>query len=245
MKSRQQTATLAAKLYIAWAGLSAAVTLTYFPAAFVVKGDAAATALRIVSSPMLYRAAVLGDLLAGVLSIYMAMALYELFRDVDRGQARLMVAFVLLQVAMAFAIMLMQIAPLVLLNGASYWSAFEKPQLDALALGCLSLRGQGISAMSAYWGLWLVPLGVLVYKSGFLPRIIGVFLLVAGGAYVASTITFFFSPAYYRLVFYAVTTPAATLGEIGFIGWVLIKGVRADASAGRPPDSGNLGAGVA
>jgi hypothetical protein len=143
-------------LYIAWAGLSAAVTLTYFPAAFVVKGDAAATALRIVSSPMLYRVAVLGDLLAGVLSIYMAMALYQLFGDVDRGQARLMVAFVLLQVAMAFAIMLMQIAPLVLLNGASYWSAFEKPQLEYN----LALAGPGEISLL----LWLIVKGVNARK---------------------------------------------------------------------------------
>lgn len=245
MKSRQQTARLAGALYFAWSGLSAAVTLMYFPKAFVVRGDATATALRILSSPMLYRAAVLGDLLAGVLSIYMAMTLYQLFRDVDRGQARLMVAFVLVQVPFAFAIMLMQIAPLVLLNGSGDWSAFDKHQLDALALGFLSLRGQGIGAMSAYWGIWLVPLGILVYKSVFIPRTIGVFLIIAGGAYVASTLAFFFFPAYYRSVFNMITAPAAALGEIGFVGWVLIKGVRDDAPADRPSDSGSLRKGVA
>lgn len=233
MKSRQQTARLAAALYVAWSGLAAAVSLTYFPSAFVVRGDAAATASRIASSPMLYRFAVVSDLTAAVLSIYMVLALYQLFKDVDRGQARVMVAMVLVQVPMAFAIVLMQIAPLVLLNGAGYWSAFEKQQLEALALGFLTLRGQGMGALSAYWGLWLVPLGILVYRSGFLPRIIGVFLVVAGGAYVVSTVTYFFFPAYYRLVFYMVTAPAAALGEIGFTGWLLIKGVgsgRAEAS---------------
>jgi hypothetical protein len=137
-----------------------------------------------------------------------------------------MVAFVLAQVSMGFAIMLTQIAPLVLLNEAAYWSAFEKHQLEALALGFLSLRGQGIGAISAYWGLWLLPLGVLVYRSGFLPRILGVFLNVAGGAYLVSTVTFFFLPAYYRLVFLTVTTPAGALGEMGLVGWLLIKGAR-------------------
>lgn len=230
MNSRQQTARLAGALYVAWAGLAAAVSLTYFPSAFIVRGDAAATANRIVSSPLLYRFAVVSDLIAGVLSIYMVLTLYELLKDVDRWQARLMVALVFVQVPMAFAIMLTQIAPLVLLNGADHWSAFDKHQLDALALGFLTLRAQGLGALSAYWGLWLLPLGVLVYRSGFLPRILGVFLIVAGSAYVVSTVTYFFLPAYYRLVFLMVTAPAAALGEIGFTGWLLINGAREDAA---------------
>ena len=76
-------------------------------------------------------------------------------------------------------------------------------------------------------------------------RLAAVLYIAWAGLSVASTITFFFFPAYYRLVFYTVTTPAATLGEIGFIGWVLVKGVRGGAAADPPSDSGNVGAGVA
>ena len=90
------------------------------------------------------------------------------------------------------------------------------------------MRGQGIVALNAYWGLWLLPLGVLVYRSGFLPRILGVFLLVAGGAYVVSTVTYFLLPAYYRLVFLLAAAPAGALGEGGLVGWLLIKGVRTE-----------------
>lgn len=226
---RRRTARLAAALYLLW-GLGGAFNLTYFPSAFIVRGDAAATASRIASSPLLYRFAVVFDLMAGAFGIWMAVTLYELFKDVDRGQARLLVALVLVQVAMGFVLLLTQIAPLVVLNGAAYWSAFDRPQLEALALGFLNLRGQGIGALSAYWGLWLLPLGVLTYRSGFLPRILGVFLIVAGGAYLISTVIFFFFPAFYRPFFMMVTTPAAALGEVGFTGWLLIKGAREEAA---------------
>jgi hypothetical protein len=225
--SRKKMARRAGVLY-ALMGLAGAFGLVYFPSAFLVRGDAAATAARIAASPLLYRFAVVIELTAGALFICAALALYNLLKDVDRAQARAMVAFVIAQVAMGFALMLTQIAPLVLLSGGKYWSAFDRPQLEALALGSLTLRGQGIGAISAYWGLWLLPLGALVYKSRFLPRIIGVLLIVAGGAYVLSTLAFFFFPKSYRLFFMAVTTPAAALGELGLTGWLLIKGARED-----------------
>jgi hypothetical protein len=211
-------------------GLAGAFGLVYFPSVFLVRGDAAATAARIAASPLLYRFSVVVELSAGVLFICTALALYDLLKDVDRSRARAMVAFVIAQVAMGFALLLTQIAPLVLLGGAKYWSVFDRPQREALALGALALRGQGIGAISVYWGIWLLPLGALVYRSGFLPRIIGVFLIIAGVAYVLSTLTFFFFPARYGLFFNAVTTPAAALGELGLVLWLLIKGAREDGA---------------
>ena len=230
MTSRKQTARRAGVLYLLM-GAAGAFGLVYFPSAFLVRGDAAATAARITSSPLLYRFAVIIDLAAGVFFILTALTLYRLLADVDRGQARLMVAFVLAQVAMGFALMLTQIAPLVLLSGAKSWSAFDRNQLEALALGALTLRDRGIGAISAYWGLWLLPLGALVYRSRFLPRVLGVFLIGAGVAYLVSTLTFFFFPAYYRLFFMAVTTPAAAVGELGLVGWLLIKGAKDEVGA--------------
>ena len=226
--SRRRTARLTGTLYLLWS-LGGAFNLTYFPSAFLVRGDAAATAARIASSPLLYRFAVVFELMAGFFGIWMAVTLYELFKDVDRRRARLLVCLVLVQVAMGYALLLTQIAPLVLLNGAAYWSAFDRPQLEALALGFLNLRAQGTGALSLYWGLWLLPLGALTFRSGFLPRILGVFLIVAGSAYVISAAVFFFFPAFYRFFFMTVTAPAAALGEAGLVGWLLIKGAREEA----------------
>ena len=222
--TRTTNARLVGALYLAMA-LPAALSLTYFPSRFVVPGDAAATAARIESAKSLYRIWVLIDLTSGIFVLCMAVAVYQLFKDVYRRQARLVVGMLFVQSAMAFAVMMAQLAPLVVLNGASYWSTFDKPQLDALAQGFLSLRSQGIGALSIYWGLWLLPLGILTYKSGFLPRVLGVFLLIAGSAYVLSAISFFLLPAYYPTIFWAAS-PIYGLGEISFVTYLLIKGAR-------------------
>ncbi len=226
MNSRKQTARFAGALYLAM-GLFGAIGLVYFPGRFVVPGDAAATAARIVSAPLLYRLWTATDLVAGVFAIYLAMTLYQLFKDVDRNQARVLVAMLLVQVPMWFALTLTQLAPRVLLNGSNYWSVFDKPQLDALALGFLGLSSRGVGAMSAYSGLWLLPLGLLVYRSGFIPRLLGVFVLIAAGAYLVSAATHFLFPAYYATVFWGAA-PLYGLGEIGIIGWLLIKGARTE-----------------
>ena len=224
MQSRRQTARLAGALY-ATMGLFSAVSLTYYPARFLVPSDAAATAARITSAPLLYRLWTVTDLTVGVLSIYLATTLYELFKDVDRNQARVLVAMILVQVPMWFALSLIALAPRVLLSGSSDWLAFDKPQLDALVLGALVLQSRGVGALSAYWGLWLLPFGLLVYRSGFIPRLLGILLIVAGCSYLVSAATFFVFPAYYGTVFWAAA-PLYGLGEIGIIGWLLIKGAR-------------------
>jgi hypothetical protein len=226
MTSRRQTARLAGALYLAM-GLFAAIGLVYFPARFVVPGDATATAARIVSTPLLYRLWAASDLLVGVFAVYLAMTLYQLFKDVDRTQARVLVGMLLVQVPMWFALTLTQLAPRVLLSGHNYWSVFDQPQLEALALGFLGLSSEGVGAMSAYSGFWLVPFGILVYKSRFIPRLLGVFVLVAAAAYLVSAATHFFFPAYYGLVFWGAA-PLYGLGELGIIGWLLIKGTRED-----------------
>ena len=225
MTSRKQTARLAGVLYLVM-GLAGAFSIAFIPRIFVVRGDAAATASNIVASPLLYRLGIVADLVNQVGFILLVVVLYELFKDVNRRHARLMVAFVLVQVAMSSAILITQIAPLVLLSGAEYLSVFDKKQLDAATLGALTLRGRAIIALGVYMGLWLLPLGALVYRSGFIPRMIGVLLIVAGGAYVVSSVTFFLLPDYLRFTSLFMTVAAAA-GELSIVGWLLIKGVNA------------------
>lgn len=154
-----------------------------------------------------------------------------MFKDVNRNQARVLFAMALVQIPVWFALALTHIAPLVLLNGSRAWSLFDKAQLDARALGLLTLFGRGVSAMSAWWGLWLLPFGLLVYKSGFIPRILGFFLLVAGSAYLVSPAVHFLYPPWYQTVFWGAA-PIYGLGEIGIIGWLLTKGAREDLARG-------------
>jgi Domain of unknown function (DUF4386) len=228
MNSRKHNARLAGALYVAM-GLPGAFTLVYIPSAFFVRGDAAATAQRIAASPMLYRMGVLCELLSGAFAVWLVMVLYDVFKDVDRALARVMVGLVLVMIAMGFATTLVLAAPIVLTSGARYLSAFDKQQLDALTLGALDLRNQGIRAVSMYWGLWLLPLGALVYRSRLLPQIIGVLVIAAGASYIVTCLTYFFFPRYGGIV----TGPSTVLqaaGEGGFAFWMLIKGVKENAA---------------
>ena len=226
MRSRTQTARFAGFLYLVM-GLAGAFSIAYIPRAFVVRGDAAATAANILASPLLYRFGIVADMVNQTVFILLALVLYDLFRDVNRRHARLMVAFVLVQVAMSSAIIITQIAPLILLSGADYLSAFPKSQLDSATLGILSLRARAVIALGVYMGLWLLPLGALVYRSGFIPRAIGVLLTVAGWGYVVSTVTFFLLPDYFRFTSLFMMSAAAA-GEISIVGWLLVKGARAE-----------------
>lgn len=224
MRSRKQTARLAGVLY-AVMGFAGAFSIAYIPKAFVVRNDAAATVSNIMSSPLLYRFGIVADLVNQAGFIVLVLVLYELFKDVNQRHARLMVAFVLTQATMSFAIMITQIAPLVLLSGADYLSVFPKPQLDAAVLGFLTLRARAIIALGVYMGLWLLPLGALIYRSGFIPRTLGVLLIVAGCAYVISTVTFFLAPDFFRFTsMFMMIAGAAGEGSIVF--WLLIKGAK-------------------
>jgi hypothetical protein len=224
MTPRIRRARLAGLLYVVM-GFAGAFSLMFIPNTFVVRGDAPATAANIVASPLLYNVGIVADLVNQAGFILLAFVLYELFRDVNRGHARLMVAFVLVQVAMTFAIMITQIAPLILLSGSDYLAVFERRQLDAAVLGALTLRGYAINALGTYMGLWLLPFGALVYKCGFIPKIFGTLLIVAGIAYVFNTVSFFLLPEYRHFISLAMMLPYA-LGEGSIVLWLLIKGAR-------------------
>ena len=239
MNSRKHEARVAGVLYLLM-GVTAAFGLN-IPSGFIVRGDAAATAAKIASSQLLYRLCVVCDLASQVLFVFLVLALYQLLKGVNIRLASLMVALVLVQVPMGFASMLFGIAPLVLSNGADYWSAFDKHQLDAMTMGFLRLRGYGTDAVTALWGLWLLPFGLLVFRSGFIPRILGIFLIIGCFADLAISVTSLLFPVYgsivHKLMFLGV-------GELLIILWLLIKGARTEPPEGLPSKSGSRVAGA-
>ena len=221
MNSTKTTARIAGLLY-----LLMAVTAIFglnIPGGFIVRGDAAATADKIASSQLFYRLCVVSELASQILFVFLVLALYQLLKGVNERRAALMVALVLVQVPMTFASMLCGIAPLVLSNRADYWSAFDKHQLEALTMGFLSLRSYGISAVTALWGLWLLPFGLLIFRSGFIPRVLGVILIVGCFADLAVSVTSLLFPAYGHIVNKLLVLG---VGEILIILWLLIKGAK-------------------
>jgi hypothetical protein len=196
----------------------------FFSPTFMVPGDAVATARNITAAESAYRLSILTGFVTLLVFIFLVERLYKLFRDVDRGQALLMALLVTVGVCVALANMLNKFAPLVLLSGADYLSVFTKPQLDALALGFLRFHSGGVIITMAFWGLWLFPFGILVIKSRFLPRVLGILLLIAGLAYLINSITSLVLPDH-RQVVSRIMMPLY-LAEVPIIFWLLIKGAR-------------------
>ncbi len=210
-----------AGIFYALMGSSGAFNVLYIPAAFVVPGDPGATARRITDSELTYRIVVLSGLVSSIAFVLLVVTLYELFKDVDRTQGVLMVIFVTVTAAGGVVNLVNQIVPLVLLSGSDFLSVFSRPQLEALALAFLRLNGYGNLLEEAFWGLWLFPLGILVLKSRFVPRILGFFLIAACFAYLASSFTSLAAPAQGKIVSRAAI-PFEALGELSFLLWLLV-----------------------
>ncbi|HYI11641.1 MAG TPA: DUF4386 domain-containing protein [Thermoanaerobaculia bacterium] len=222
--STSRNARIAGLLYLSLV-IASPIRYIYIPSVLIVRGDATATAGNIVAHESLFRFGMVSDLYCGTICIFMALALYRLFASVDRSLAVLMV---ILGGVMPSAIYFFNVtndaAALILVRGASFLSVFDKGQRDALALLFLRLHDQEIFAAQIFWGLWLFPLAILVYRSRFLPRFLGVWLIVNGLAYVATSLTGFLLPRYASLV--ANVTFPAVLGEVAFVLWLLVKGTR-------------------
>jgi hypothetical protein len=204
---------------------TAPLRLIYIPSALFVRGDATATADNIAAHELLFRLGIVGDLLTGIIAIFLVLALYRLLKEVDQNHAALMVILGGLMVTpIYFLNALNDVAALLLVRGSDFLSVFEKPQRDALAVLFLRLHHHGVVANEIFWGLWLFPLAVLVIRSGFLPRILGVWLIINGFAYLTISFTGLLLPEYEVMVS-NIAFPAL-LGEVAIMLWLLIKGVK-------------------
>jgi len=224
MNSSRATARLAGLLYLLFS-LLAIFGYMFVPSQFVVSGDAAATARKITEGALMYRLGILSALAGHILFIFLVLTLYDLFKDVNRRKARLMVALVCVGVAGEIVNLGHRTAPLLLLSGADFLSVFTKPQLDALALGFLRLGNHLGQLIGVFWGLWLFPFGLLTIRSGFFPRILGILQIAAGVGYVVGTVTRLVFPAQAQVVS-QFTTPLY-IGELPMVLWLLIVGARA------------------
>ena len=210
-------ARVAGALYLV-ANLFAPFTLLYLPSRFIVRGDAAATANSIIASESLFRVGIVGNLFTFIANILLALALYQLLKVVNRNMASLMVILFLVGVPIAMLNELSQLAVLQLLSGADYLKAFAPDQLQAIVYLSLGVHDQGLLIAHVFFGLWLLPMGYLVFRSGFIHRIVGVLLVIAGVGYVVQSFAAFLGHNVNIILF-------TGLGELVFLLWLLIKGV--------------------
>ena len=221
MNPIQKTARLAGLLYLAIAAL-AVFGLVYVPAMLLVPGDAAATANNIVASESLFRLGFMSNLITFTVNVFVAVLLYKLLKPVNRGIASLMVILILIGLAIGMLNELNQFAALLIL-GTDHLSAFTAAQSQVLAALFLDLYQHGFNIAHIFWGLWLFPMGYLIFRSGFLPRVIGVLLIVAGLGYLVDFTLFFLVPDVVLNV-----SNFTFVGEVALLLWLLIRGVNVE-----------------
>ena len=192
---------------------------------FVVFGDAAATVSNIMAHEGSFTTiAVVGDLLAAALFFLAAWALYVLLKPVNKNLALLFLLLNLAGVAIHSMSALNLFAALLLMNGHDYLNVFQADQLQALAIFFLDLREKGFIMAQLFFAAWLSPLGYLVFKSGFLPKILGIVLMVHCAGWLMTFFRSFLFPGFEAIIY--LTYPLGFIAEFGLTLWLLFKGVK-------------------
>jgi hypothetical protein len=224
MTSRKKTARIAGLWYLGFT--LGPFYLLYVPSHTVVHNDAAATAARVLGHETLFRLGMLAEMLGAIIFIGLSLALYRLFEEVDRHVARQLVALVLVSSALSLVSLAFNASALfVFRNGVA---AFDQHTREAIGMLLINMHGQATGINQTFWGLWLLPFGWLVVRSGFLPRWLGYWLLLDGITWVVVGVTWFLAPdssaamfRYFQPVF---------LAELAAVLWLLIVGAKVEAA---------------
>lgn len=212
-------------------GIPAPFALLYVPSVLIVRGDAAATADNVRHSEALLRLGMAVELFSATVVIFAMLAFYQLFKSVSKKCALAMIILMLVSTPISYLNVLNDLAALTFARGPAFLSAaFSRAQLDAFVLFFFRLHNQGIVLAQIFWGLWLFPFGILVLRSGFIPRFVGIATIVAGCGYViASSVSLFLPPSAQGVADLAMILG---LGELAFF-WMLFRGARETPLAAR------------
>jgi len=222
VNSTKKAARVAGVLYLL-TSIPGAFSLLYIPSHFIASENPASTVNKIAASELLFRVCIICELIGFIGFIFVVRALYRLLHVVNKWQASLMVTLMLVSLPISFLNVLNEFAALLLVRGGNFLSVFDKPQRDAMAMLFLNLHFQGFMVAQVFWGLWLIPFGILVYKSGFLPRILGVLLVIACFGYlVNSLVAFGVLPS----VVVSRVIGQLTICELPIILWLVIRGAK-------------------
>jgi hypothetical protein len=190
-----------------------------------VSGNAAATAHNILASEQMYRLGFVADLVCIICSIFLSLIFYILFKPVNRNLSLLALIFSTVATAVMTVNLLNQQAPLLLLHNSSYLKAFTIDQLQTQSLFYLNLQSQGYNISLSLFAFYFPIIGYLVYKSGFLPRVLGIVYTFAGLGYLANSLAWFLAPNLAHYLFPYVLLPAF-VGEVSMSLWLIFKGIK-------------------
>jgi hypothetical protein len=220
---QKRTARFAGSMYLIM-GLTAAYGLMVVPKQIIVRGDMAATASNILANELLFRSGIAGLIVSAITSIFCVLALHRLLKDVNTHMANVMVIFVLVQIPVIFVLETLNIGALLILKEEALNTSNQTDGRN-LAVILLKLHNYGILLLEVFWGLWLLPLGQLIIRSGFIPKAIGILLLIVGVGYVVDSLTSTLFPDF-RSYTQAFAFTLSAISEVAIIVWLLVKGVR-------------------
>jgi hypothetical protein len=208
--------------------------MSYIRSNILVAGDAAATAANLIASENPFRAAIVGILLSQVLLLFFGLALFRLFKDVDKCSAIVLLASIMITVGIAVVNTLNLFAALAVLGPADYLKAFTPEQLNAMAMVFLRLNNSfGQALVEIFWTTYFFAFGLLVIKSRYLPKIFGVLLIIMSAGYAINILTKFLVPQFYPATFTMLAMALGALGGLPTMIWLLFRSARAQPSTGQ------------
>jgi hypothetical protein len=227
MSSPKRLARIAGLLYLI-VGIFGGFAVGYVSPMLYVPGDAATTAGNVVANAGLVRIGVLADLLQATVFVFLGMTLYVLLKHLNKNAARAMLILVAIATTMMCLNEVFQFAALLVATDGSYVAAFGTAGSNALVLLLLDMHHYGFLIAQIFFGLWLVPLGYLAYKSGMFPKALGVVLIVGGISYLVDMLAAFLVPDVSRQIHGFLAIPP-TIAEVWMLGYLLVKGVKVPA----------------
>jgi hypothetical protein len=223
--SNKKKARIAGLLYLVVV-LTGIISLAYIPSKLIVWDNVATTFNNIVNSQFLFRLGIVSGLICYTFFVFLPLALYRLLKSVNKIYAQAMVVLAVVSVPISFVNMLNKFAVLSLVSDPSLQKVYTNEQLQNQVLFYLNQYDYGNLIVQIFWGLWLFPFGYLVYKSGFLPRILGVFLMLGCFSYLINFLGFSLLSNYAELGISSIVRLPASIGEIGTCLWLLIMGAK-------------------
>ena len=197
--------------------------LLYVPSVLIVPGNAASTARNILTSQSLFRLGIVSVLIGHIIEILVPLALYQVLKPVNRNLALLMVILSLVATPIVMLNELNNFGILFLVSDAGTWKVFTADQINGLVSLLLNLHASGLSIVGLFWGLWLFPMGYLVSTSRFLPRFLGVLLIIGGFGYLIQSFVAFLFPNLEAAI--AMLPVLTSWGELLFPLWLVVRGV--------------------
>ncbi len=223
--SNTTTARIAGLVYL-MVVLTGIFSLMYVPSTLIVSHNPALTVHNISSHELLFRLGIVSGLACYTFFLFLPLVLYKLFKPVNENYAKLMVLLAVISVPMYFINSQHQFTVLSLLNSPQDFAGFTSAQIQSQVLLCLEQYDNGMRLIHIFSGLWLFPFGYLVFKSGFLPKLFGILLMLGCFGYLVNFAGHTLIPDYSTFGISSFIDLPAGIGEIGICLWLLVMGVK-------------------